>query len=69
MQADDESTTSEIEIGTDGRVRVFGVSREILESLLRIGVSGDGVRARLTRAAEAAATVHRGEGHPDVVTP
>ena len=61
MQADDESTTSEIEIGTDGRVRVFGASREILESLLRIGVSGEGVAARLAHAAGPTATVHHGE--------
>lgn len=69
MQADDESTTSEIEIGTDGRVRVFGASREILESLLRIGVSGEGVAARLAHAAGPTATVHHGEGVSHVVEP
>lgn len=47
MQADDESTVSDIRIGPDGRVHVFGTSREILEALAAIGVRGDAVRLRL----------------------
>ena len=47
VSADDESTVSDIRIGTDGRVHVFGTSREILEALAAIGVRGDGVNERL----------------------
>jgi hypothetical protein len=56
VAADDESLTSELVIGTDGRVHVFGTSRAILEALDAIGVRGDAVRARLA-AASATATV------------
>lgn len=48
VRADDESTVSDIRIGTDGRVHVFGTSREILEALAAIGVRGDAVRLRST---------------------
>lgn len=51
MDAFDESTDAEIEIGSDGRVRIFGASREILEALAAIGVRGSGVAARLRAAA------------------
>lgn len=51
MTADEESLTSELVIGTDGRVHVFGTSRAILEALDAIGVRGDAVRARLAAAA------------------
>jgi len=47
MDAADESIDSEIEIDTDGTVRIFGASREILEALAAIGVRGGGVAARL----------------------
>lgn len=47
ISADDESTVSELVIGADGRVHVFGTSREILEALDAIGVRGGAVRARL----------------------
>lgn len=53
IAADDESTVSELVIGTDGRVHVFGTSREILEALDRIGVRGGAVRARLAPSAPA----------------
>lgn len=52
VRADDESTVSDIRIGTDGRVHVFGTSREILEVLAAIGVRGDAVRLRLDGAVE-----------------
>jgi hypothetical protein len=51
MTADDESLTSELVIGADGRVHVFGTSRAILEALDAIGVRGDAVRVRLAAAA------------------
>jgi|694.fasta_scaffold01310_29 hypothetical protein len=47
VRADEESTVSDIRIGADGRVHVFGTSREILEALDAIGVRGDAVRVRL----------------------
>lgn len=47
VRAEDESTVSDIRIGADGRVHVFGTSREILEALDAIGVRGDAVRLRL----------------------
>lgn len=47
VRAEDESTVSDIRIGADGRVHVFGTSREILEALDAIGVRGDTVRLRL----------------------
>ena len=47
VRADDESTVSDIRIGVDGRVHVFGTSREILEALAAVGVRGDAVRLRL----------------------
>ncbi|MFM7251435.1 MAG: hypothetical protein ACKO5R_16205 [Planctomycetaceae bacterium] len=47
LTADDESLTSELVIGADGRVHVFGTSLAILEALDAIGVRGDAVRARL----------------------
>jgi hypothetical protein len=50
VRADDESTVSDIRIGTDGRVHVFGTSREILEALAAIGVRGDAVGLRLDGA-------------------
>lgn len=52
MAADDEASVSELVIGTDGRVHVFGTSREILEALDAIGVRGGSVRARLASARE-----------------
>ena len=55
VRADDESTVSDIRIGTDGRVHVFGTSREILEALAAIGVRGDAVRWRRDGAVEAIA--------------
>ena len=51
MAADEESLTSELVIGVDGRVHVFGTSLAILEALDAIGVRGDAVRARLAAAA------------------
>lgn len=50
MTADDESLTSELVIGVDGRVHVFGTSLAILEALDAIGVRGEAVRARLAAA-------------------
>lgn len=50
VRADDECTVSDIRIGADGRVHVFGTSREILEALAAIGVRGDAVRMRLDGA-------------------
>ncbi|MFM7185054.1 MAG: hypothetical protein ACKO4Z_09820 [Planctomycetota bacterium] len=49
ISADEEATVSELVIGVDGRVHVFGTSREILESLDAIGVRGNAVRARLVQ--------------------
>lgn len=50
ISADEEATVSELVIGADGRVHVFGTSREILEALDAIGVRGGAVRARLAAA-------------------
>lgn len=50
MHATDESMVSDIRIGADGRVHLFGTSREILEALAVIGVRGDAVRQRLARS-------------------
>lgn len=50
MNAGDESMVSDIQIGVDGRVHLFGASREILEVLAVIGVRGDAVRQRLARS-------------------
>lgn len=58
VRADDESTVSDIRIGTDGRVHVFGTSREILEALAAIGVRGDAVRLRLDGAVETIGADH-----------
>lgn len=58
IRADDESTESEIRVGADGRVHVFGTSREILEALAAIGVRGDAVRLRLGGGAAAIADGH-----------
>ena len=60
VSADDESTVSDIRIGTDGRVHVFGTSREILEALAAIGVRGDGVNERLGKRHPPHGDIHRG---------
>jgi len=67
IDADEESTTSELVIGTDGRVHVFGTSRAILEALDAIGVRGDAVRARLGGETSTQAITHP-HPHPHTVT-
>ncbi|RLS29940.1 MAG: hypothetical protein DWH79_11400 [Planctomycetota bacterium] len=64
MQAGDESTESEIAIGADGRVHIFGASREILEALAAIGVRGDAVAQRLGRGLVAACGTPQGASPP-----
>jgi len=49
VDAADESLVSDIQIGTDGRVHVFGASREVLEALDTVGVRGDAIRQRLAQ--------------------
>ncbi len=61
MHATDESMVSDIQIGADGRVHLFGTSREILEALDVIGVRGDAVRQRLARSLPVSTTLPHAE--------
>ena len=47
MQADEETSITDIEIGADGRIYVFGASREVLEMLKEIGFTDKHLQARL----------------------
>lgn len=47
MQADDETSITDIEIGPDGRIYIFGASREILELLQDLGFADEHLRVRL----------------------
>lgn len=69
VRADDECTVSDIRIGTDGRVHVFGTSREVLEALAAIGVRGDAVRLRLAGASVTIGDDHSPSPAPATRTP
>jgi hypothetical protein len=57
----DESNLTELEIGPDGRVYVFGASSEILELLdkVRFGDNGLGDRLRQIKLAQSAVSLPR----------
>lgn len=48
----EEDTVTDITIGTDGRVYVFGASRPILDLLHELGMSGLALAERLNRPDE-----------------
>jgi hypothetical protein len=45
----DETTISDVSIGPDGRIYVFGASGPVLEALAAAGFGGDMLRERLER--------------------
>ncbi len=47
MQAGEETSVTEIEIGSDGRIYIFGASREVLELMRDIGFEDEHLRTRL----------------------
>lgn len=47
MQADEETSMTDIEIGADGRIYIFGASREVLELLRDLGFEDEHLRTRL----------------------
>lgn len=55
MKADDETATTDIEIGPDGRIYIFGASRAVLEVMHDIGVSDSHLEARLQQMSQLAA--------------
>ena len=48
----DETNVTELEIGTDGRIYVFGASPEVLQILEQLQLTRDSLRPRLTSADE-----------------
>lgn len=47
MKADEETSITDIEIGSDGRIYIFGASREILELIRDLGFGDEHLRLRL----------------------
>ena len=47
MQADEETSVTDIEIGADGRIYIFGASREVLELIRDLGFDDEHLRGRI----------------------
>ncbi len=63
MQSEDETKITEIELTPDGRIFVFGASREVLSLLDDLGLGDEALRSRLLCVETSSAQAVVSAGH------